>query len=84
MLHSLAVGWMNLGLAYARRTLNSIFFPGGGITVWGCFSGFQLGPSVPLNSNVNSTACKDIFNNYMLCTLWQQFVSRKTVHLSTR
>ena len=41
--------------------------------VWGCFSGIWLSPLAPVESTVNATAYKDISDNYMVPTLWQQF-----------
>ena len=40
---------------------------------WGRFQG--LGPLVLVNIqvDVNTTACKDILDNYMLPSLWQHF-----------
>lgn len=38
----------------------------------GSFSGFELGPFVPVNVYVNASAYKDILENYMLSNLWQQ------------
>ncbi|KAK1794911.1 hypothetical protein P4O66_010109 [Electrophorus voltai] len=44
----------------------NVKFGGGGIMVWGCFSGSWLG-------TVNALACQEILDNFMLLTLWEQF-----------
>uniref|UniRef100_A0A3Q3IJ65 RRM domain-containing protein n=1 Tax=Monopterus albus TaxID=43700 RepID=A0A3Q3IJ65_MONAL len=49
----------------------SLQFGGGGIMVWGCFSGAGLGPLVPVKGTLN--ASEDILDNFMLPTLWEQF-----------
>lgn len=42
--------------------------------VWGCFLGFGLDPLASAKRNVNAVACTDILDNFMIPTLWQQFV----------
>ena len=51
----------------------TVKFGGGGIMVWGCFSGFGLGPLFPVKGNLNASLYQDILNNAMLPTLWEQF-----------
>lgn len=41
-------------------------FGGGGIMVWGCFSGFGLCPLVRMKGNTNATVYKHIFKNCIL------------------
>lgn len=38
-----------------------------------CFLGFEEGPLVPVKGNVNATLYKDIIDNCVLPTRWQQF-----------
>ena len=40
----------------------AVKFGGGGIIVWGCFSGFMLGPLVSVKDNVDATVYKDILD----------------------
>lgn len=42
--------------------------------VWGCFSGIGLGPLHPVKGSLNTSAYKDIFENAMLPTFWEEFV----------
>ena len=49
-------------------------FGGGGIVVWGCFSGVGLCPLGPVKGTPNALACQDNLDNFMLPTLWEQFV----------
>uniref|UniRef100_A0A3Q2W3X4 Tc1-like transposase DDE domain-containing protein n=1 Tax=Haplochromis burtoni TaxID=8153 RepID=A0A3Q2W3X4_HAPBU len=51
----------------------SVKYGGGGVMVWGCFSGVGLGPLLPVNETLNSSAYQDILDNFMLPTLWEQF-----------
>ena len=48
-------------------------FSGGGIMVWGRFSGFWLGSLYPVKCNLNGATYQDILDNAMLLTFWQQF-----------
>ena len=41
--------------------------------VWGCFSGVELGPLVPVNGALKASSYQDILENFMLPTLWEQF-----------
>ena len=48
-------------------------FGGGGIMMWGCFSGTGLGPLVPVEGTLNGSAYQEMLDNFMLPALWQQF-----------
>ena len=45
---------------------------GGGIMVWGCFSGVWLGPLVPVKGTLKTSAYQDMLDNFILPTLWEQ------------
>ena len=51
--------------------VSSVMFGGGGIMVWGWFSG--VGPLIPVKGTLNASAYQDILNNFMLPTLREQF-----------
>ena len=51
----------------------SVKFGGGGIMVWGCFSGARLGPLVPVKGTLNTSAYQEMLDNSTLPTLWEQF-----------
>ena len=52
-------------------TVPSVKFGGGGI-VWGCISGAELGPLVPVKGTLNALAYQEILDKSMLPTLWEQ------------
>ena len=41
--------------------------------MWGGFSGAGLGPLVPVKGILNASAFREMLDNYMLPTLWEQF-----------
>ncbi|GFU52370.1 transposable element Tc1 transposase [Trichonephila clavipes] len=53
--------------------VSTVKFGGGSIMVWGCFSSFDLGPSVPVIGNIKSEMYVDILDNAALPSLWQYF-----------
>lgn len=46
---------------------------GGGVMVWGYFSGVVLGSLAPVKGSLNSSGYKDILSNFMFLNLWEQF-----------
>jgi hypothetical protein len=40
--------------------------------VWGCFSRFGLGPSVPVKGNLNATTFKECLDDFVT-TVWGPF-----------
>ena len=67
----------------------SVKFGGGGIMVWGRFSGAGLGPFVRMKGTLNASAYQEILDNSILPTLWEKFgdarsCSNMTVHQSTK
>ena len=50
----------------------SVKFGGGGIMVWGCFSGAGLGPLFPVKRTLNPSAYQEMLDNSTLPTLREQ------------
>ncbi len=43
------------------------------VKIWGCFSGVEMGPLLPVKGNLNALAYQDILDNAMIPTLWEHF-----------
>jgi len=49
----------------------SVKFGGGGIMVWGCFSGAGLDSLVPVKGTLNASAYQEILDNFTLPTRYR-------------
>lgn len=75
----LATRWMSPGLTVVRRTLldwlrcTTSSLVERGVMVWGRFTGLELGHLIPVKRTLNASASKDIWDHFILPTLWEQF-----------